>query len=70
MEGIVTRSWWTLADRDDRDYATDRYSRYGTYLAARIDLTLADDELRDPVGWTAWCWWVATHHVSDRHLQV
>ncbi len=28
-ENIVSHSWWTLAERDDRDYASDRYSRYG-----------------------------------------
>jgi hypothetical protein len=52
--------WWSIDRRHDRDHASDGYSRYGAYLAHRIDQAIADDDLDDPVRWTAWCWSVAT----------
>jgi hypothetical protein len=47
-------------DRYDRDHASDGFSRYGAYLAERLDRALADNDLDDPAAWTAWCWRVAT----------
>ncbi|MGH9243341.1 MAG: hypothetical protein ACRD29_03295 [Acidimicrobiales bacterium] len=59
----MSHHWWTLAERHDRDHASDRFSRYGAYLADRIEQAVADDDLRDAATWTAWCWHVATHPV-------
>jgi len=62
----VTRStsallrWWSIDEAYDRLRASDGLSRYGAYLADRLDQADTEDDLRDAATWTAWCWRVAT----------
>ena len=60
----ATEALWSIDEDEDRARASDRFSRYGAYLDARLP-ELLDLEVRAPEEWVAWCWQVATPPVMS-----
>lgn len=60
----ATEALWSIDEDEDRVRASDRFSRYGAYLDARLP-ELLDLEVRTPEEWVAWCWQVATPPVMS-----
>ena len=60
----ATEVLWSIDEDGDRARASDRFSRYGAYLDARLP-QLLEMEVRTPEEWVAWCWQVATPPVMS-----
>lgn len=60
----ATDALWSIDEDGDRARASDRFSRYGAYLDARLP-ELVDLEVHTAEDWVAWCWQVATPPVMS-----